>query len=116
VWHLGRQGFRQAQQAGAAGRGFVPGEGDLRGDVLAPLCCGDSKVGLGAALGGIEGHSDPGLHSRDGRFQLLQPAQLVDQPGTVSGQTQRPDPGKQVFHGQAGAGDSFGTGTWDRGS
>jgi hypothetical protein len=63
----------------------MPCQGDLRANVLAPLRNRDPGVGLGAALGGIEGDSDPGLHSRNRRFQLLQPAQLIDQPGTVSG-------------------------------
>ncbi|MDQ0850036.1 hypothetical protein QFZ65_001974 [Arthrobacter sp. B3I9] len=79
VRHLGHEGLREAQVPGAAGRGFAPGERDLRPDPGSELSFGNARRALGAPLDQIEGHGDPCLPGGDGRFLVLKFAELVDQ-------------------------------------
>ncbi len=51
VRHFGDEGLGQAQEPAALGRGFAPGQGDLRADPGAELLGRDPGGGLVAALG-----------------------------------------------------------------
>ena len=51
VRHFGDEGLGEAQEPAALGRGFAPGEGDLRADPGSELLGGHSGGGLLAALG-----------------------------------------------------------------
>ena len=64
---------------GAAGRGFPPGERDLRPDPGPELGFGDARRALGAPLDQIERHGDPGLPGGNSRFLVLEFAELVNQ-------------------------------------
>ncbi|MCU1554606.1 MAG: hypothetical protein JWM13_2092, partial [Arthrobacter sp.] len=75
-----RKGLGQAQEPGAAGRGFPPGEGDLRADPGAKLGRRDTRCALGPALGQVESDRDPGLQRGRGGLQVLQLPELVHQP------------------------------------
>ena len=81
--HFGHEGFGQAQEAAAFGRGFASGQGDLRADTGAELVGRDPRGSLLAALQRIEGHAQAGLLCGRGGFPVLKFPDLVDQPGTV---------------------------------
>ena len=83
--HFGDQGLGQAEEPAALGGGFAPGERDLRGNPGAEFGRGHPGGGLLAALEQIEGDREPGLRRGRGGFQILEFAELVDQPGTVAG-------------------------------
>ena len=86
VRHFGDEGFGQAQEPAALGGGFAPGQGDLRPDPGAELRRGDPGGGLVAALGQVERDREAGLAGGRGGLQVLELPELVDHPGTVSGQ------------------------------
>ena len=87
VRHLGDQGFGQAEEPAAPGRGFAPGQGDLRADPGAELLGRDPGGGLFAALEQVEGHGEPGLFRGRGGLPVLQFPDPVNDPGTVRGRT-----------------------------
>ena len=67
VRHLRNQGLRQAQEPAALGRGFAPGEGDLRADPGPEFGRGHPGVGLFAALEQVKGDGQTCLGLRRGR-------------------------------------------------
>lgn len=69
--HFGDQSLGQAQQTASAGRGFAPGQRDLRG-ALAQFVRGNTGLGLGTALSGIKGHSDASLKGRRDGLKVLE--------------------------------------------
>ena len=83
VRHFGHERLGQAQQPAAPGRGFAPGQGDLRPDAGAELLRRDPGGGLGAALEQIEGHREAGLFGGQRGFPVLQLPDPVNDPGTV---------------------------------
>ena len=85
VRHFGHEGFGQAQEPAAFGRGFAPGEGDLRAGPGPEPLRGDSRGSLLAALEQIKSHGEPGLFGGQGGFPVLQFPDPVDDPGTVHG-------------------------------
>ena len=85
VGHFGDQGFGQAEEPAALGRGFAPGEGDLRADPGPELGRGHPGVGLFAALQQIERDGQTCLTGSQGRFRVFQLTDLADQSGTVAG-------------------------------
>jgi hypothetical protein len=102
--HLRHQGPGQAQQPGPAGRGFTPGQRDLRPHTLAQFIRRDPRRGLRAALADVEPHRDPGLQRGRGGLQILQIPHLINHPGTAV--TAGADAGQgrdQVPHTRAGS-------------
>ncbi|SDK70368.1 hypothetical protein SAMN04487916_102223 [Arthrobacter sp. ov407] len=86
VRHFGHERLGQAQQPAALGRGFAPGQGDLRADPGTEPLRRDPCGGLLAALEQVERNGDPGLQGGFGGFQVLELAELVNHPGAVRGQ------------------------------
>ena len=86
VRHFGHEGFGQAQEPAALGGGFAPGQGDLRPDPGAEFRRGHPGGGLFAALEQVEGDGEPGLAGRGGGLQVFELPELINHPGTVSGQ------------------------------
>ncbi|CAH0281691.1 hypothetical protein SRABI26_03963 [Arthrobacter sp. Bi26] len=95
VRHFGDQGFGQAQEPAAPGRGFAPGEGDLRADPGAEFLGRDPGGGLLVALEQVEGGGVPGLPGCHGGLQVLQVPDFVDQcGGAVRSREEGQDPGQ----------------------
>ena len=90
VRHLSHEGFGQAEEPAAPGRGFAPGQGDLRADPGAELLGRDPGRGLFAALEQVEGHGEPGLFRGRGGLPVFQFPDPVNDPGTVRGRTPKP--------------------------
>jgi hypothetical protein len=93
VWHL-CQGLGCAEQPPAAVRGLAPGQRDLfgraqavfLGAVFAQVLGGQCRpVGGFLAEPRLEGHSKPRLLPGQHALHVLRGAELVDQPGIVSG-------------------------------
>ena len=70
--HFGDEGFGQAQEPSAAGRGFPPGQGDLRADPGSQLRGRHPQVPLFAPLEQIEGDGQAGLTGSQGRLPVFQ--------------------------------------------
>ncbi len=84
VGHFGDEGFGQAQEPSALGRGFAPGQGDLRADPGSRARpAGIPGVGLFAALDQVEGDGQAGLTGSQGRLLVLQGPDLSNQARTV---------------------------------
>jgi hypothetical protein len=87
VGHFSHEGFGQAEEPAAPGRGFAPGQGNLRADPGAELLGRDPEPGLFAALEQVEGHGEPGLFRGRGGLPVFQFPDPVNDPGTVRGRT-----------------------------
>ena len=83
VGHFGDEGFGQAQEPAALGRGFAPGQGDLRADPGPELGRGHPGVGLFTALDQIKGDGQPCLPGRQGRLLVFQGPDFSNQLRTV---------------------------------
>ncbi|MCB5291637.1 hypothetical protein BJQ90_01063 [Arthrobacter sp. SO3] len=83
VGHFGDEGFGQAQEASAAGRGFPPGQGDLRAGPGTQLRRRHPKVPLFAALEQVKGHGQTGLTGSQGRLSVFQGPDFRNQARTV---------------------------------
>ncbi|GAA3404298.1 hypothetical protein GCM10011577_22740 [Pseudarthrobacter polychromogenes] len=85
--HIGDEGFGQAQEPAAAGRGLPPRQRHLRGNTGAALLGRDTSRGLLPPLGEIKSHSDPGLLRSRQRLQILKLPQLINHPRTSRSRT-----------------------------
>ncbi len=85
VRHLGHEGLGQAQEPASFGRGFAPGEGDLRADPGAEFLGRDPCGTLLAPLEEIEGNGEPGLLGGHSGFPVFQFPDPVNDPGGVRG-------------------------------
>jgi hypothetical protein len=99
VRHFGGKGLGQAQEPSTAGRGFAPGQADLRRDPGAQFGRRHAGLGLRPALQQIERHGDPGLQRRSRGLQILQLPQLLDQGSTLSARHDGGQGPEQIPHG-----------------
>jgi len=86
VGHFGDEGLGQAEEPAAFGGGFVPGQGDLRGDAGSEFGRGHPGVGLFAALEQIEGDGQACLPGSQGGLLVFQGPDFSNQAGTFVGQ------------------------------
>ncbi|MDQ0755984.1 hypothetical protein QFZ61_001971 [Arthrobacter sp. B3I4] len=66
--HFGDEGFRQAEEPAAFGRGFPPGQGDLGRDPGPELVGRYPGGGLFTPLGQVKRDREPGLTRSQGRL------------------------------------------------
>ena len=94
VGHFGDQGFGQAEEPAALGRGFAPGQGDLRADPGPELGRRHPGVGLFTALQQIERDGQTCLTGSQGGLSVFQVPDLSNQsahcPGSAGHAAQRP--------------------------
>ena len=83
VGHFGGQGLREAEEPIAFGRGFAPGQGDLRGNPGPEVRRRHPGVGLFAALEQVEGDGQTGLAGGQGRLSVFQGPDFSNQARTV---------------------------------